>query len=216
MDLHADHSQRVVVDATAVLQGQGAVTLESQGQGDRARIAVVAHAAGEAWTHSGEQLCEVLVAQGTLLIGEATLGPLSYIRLLPGQATELSTQSGCVLYENRRDWTETEEGSYAMAGERLEWRQGMVPGLKVTSLHEGLTKHTALVRWAPETRFNPHTHVGGEEIYVLEGVFRDEHGAYPAGTWIRSPHLSHHQPFTEAEGATILVKVGHLQVPVRS
>jgi hypothetical protein len=216
MDLHADHSQRVVVDATATLQGQGAVTLESQGQGDRARIAVVAHAAGEAWTHSGEQLCEVLVAQGTLLIGEATFGPLSYIRLLPGQATELCTQTGCVFYENRRDWTETEEGSYAMAGDRLEWRQGMVPGLKVTSLHEGLTKHTALVRWAPETRFNPHTHVGGEEIYVLAGVFRDEHGAYPAGTWIRSPHMSHHRPFTESEGATILVKVGHLQVPVRS
>ncbi|MCX6919205.1 MAG: hypothetical protein NTX41_07890, partial [Verrucomicrobia bacterium] len=127
MDLHADHSQRVVVDATAVLQGQGAVTLESQGQGDRARIAVVAHAAGEAWTHSGEQLCEVLVAQGTLLIGEATFGPLSYIRFLPGQATELRTQTGCVLYENRRDWTEAEEGSYAMAGDRLEWRQGMVP-----------------------------------------------------------------------------------------
>jgi anti-sigma factor ChrR (cupin superfamily) len=146
------------------------------------------------------------------LVGEATLGPLSYVRLLPGHVTELSTQSGCVLYENRRDWTETEEGSYAMAGDRLEWRQGMVPGLKVTSLHEGLTKHTALVRWAPETRFNPHTHVGGEEIYVLEGVFRDEHGAYPAGTWIRSPHMSHHKPFTEAEGATILVKVGHLQV----
>jgi quercetin dioxygenase-like cupin family protein len=216
MDLHADHSQRVVVDAIAVLQGQGAVTLECQGQGDRARIAVVAHMAGEAWTHSGEQLCEVLVAQGTLLIGEATLGPLSYVRLLPGQSTELNTHTGCVLYENRRDWTETEEGSYAMAGERLEWRQGMVPGLKVTSLHEGLTKHTALVRWAPQTRFNSHTHVGGEEIYVLEGVFRDEHGAYPAGTWIRSPHLSHHQPFTEAEGATILVKVGHLQVPARS
>lgn len=214
MDLHADHSQRVVVDAAAVQQGQGAVTLESQG--DRARIAVVAHVAGEAWTHSGEQLLEVLVAQGTLLVGEATLGPLSYVRLLPGHVTELSTQSGCVLYENRRDWAETEDASYALDGERLEWRQGMVPGLKVTSLHEGLTKHTALVRWAPETRFNPHTHVGGEEIYVLEGVFRDEHGAYPAGTWIRSPHMSHHRPFTEAEGATILVKVGHLQVPVRS
>lgn len=216
MDLHADHSERVVVDATAVLQGQGAVTLESQGQGDRAQITVVAHPSGEAWTHTGEQLCELLVLQGALLIGEDSFGPQSYVRLIPGQALDLKTQTGCVLYENRRDWTETEEGSFALAGERLEWRQGMVPGLKVTSLHEGLTKHTALVRWAPETRFNPHTHVGGEEIYVLEGVFRDEHGAYPAGTWIRSPHLSHHRPFTEAEGATILVKVGHLQVPVRS
>jgi hypothetical protein len=213
MDLHADHSERVVVDATATLQGQGAVSLERQGQGDHAQITVVAHPAGDAWAHPGEQLCELLVLQGALLIGEDSFGPQSYVRLLPGQALDLKTQTGCVLYENRRDWTETEEGSFALAGDRMDWRQGMVPGLKVTSLHEGLTKHTALVRWAPDTRFNPHTHVGGEEILVLAGVFRDEHGAYPAGTWIRSPHLSHHRPFTEAEGATILVKVGHLQVP---
>jgi hypothetical protein len=214
MNLNADHSQRVVVDATAALQGQGVVVLERQGQGDHAQIAVVAHPAGEAWVHTGEQLCELLVVQGSLLIGEDTFGPQSYLRLLPGQALDLRTQAGCVLYENRQDWTETEEGSFALAGDRLDWRQGMVPGLKVTSLHQGLTKHTALVRWAPDTRFNPHTHVGGEEIFVLAGVFRDEHGAYPAGTWIRSPHMSHHRPFTESEGATILVKVGHLQVPV--
>jgi hypothetical protein len=212
MDLHADHSERVVVDATATLQGQGAVVLERQGQGDHAQITVVAHPAGDAWAHPGEQLCELLVLQGALLIGEDSFGPQSYVRLLPGQALDLKTQAGCVLYENRRDWTEAEEGSFALAGDRMDWRQGMVPGLKVTSLHEGLTKHTALVRWAPDTRFNPHTHVGGEEILVLAGVFRDEHGAYPAGTWIRSPHMSHHRPFTEAEGATILVKVGHLQV----
>jgi hypothetical protein len=212
MDLHADHSERVVVDATATLQGQGAVVLERQGQGDHAQITVVAHPAGDAWAHPGEQLCELLVLQGALLIGDDSFGPQSYVRLLPGQALDLKTQTGCVLYENRRDWTEAEEGSFALAGDRMDWRQGMVPGLKVTSLHEGLTKHTALVRWAPDTRFNPHTHVGGEEILVLAGVFRDEHGAYPAGTWIRSPHMSHHKPFTEAEGATILVKVGHLQV----
>ena len=38
MDLHADHSERVVVDATATLQGQGAVSLERQGQGDRKSV----------------------------------------------------------------------------------------------------------------------------------------------------------------------------------
>ena len=198
MDLHTDHSERVVVDATATLQGQGAVVLERQGQGDHAQITVVAHPAGDAWAHLGEQLCELLVLQGALLIGEDSFGPQSYVRLLPGQALDLKTQTGCVLYENRRHWTEAEEGSFALAGDRMDWRQGMVPGLKVTSLHEGLTKHTALVRWAPDTRFNPHTHVGGEEILVLAGVFRDEHGAYPAGTWIRSQHMSHHRPFTEA------------------
>ena len=115
-----------------------------------------------------------------------------------------------MLYLNERHPTEAAADSYAVNGESLEWRQGMVPGLTVASLHQDLTRHTALVRWAPETRFNPHTHVGGEEILVLDGVFRDEHGEYPAGTWIRSPHLSSHRPFTGPEGALILVKLGHL------
>jgi anti-sigma factor ChrR (cupin superfamily) len=44
---------------------------------------------------------------------------------------------------------------------------------------------------------------------VIDGVFEDELGRYPAGTWIRSPHRSAHQPFSR-EGCTILVKTGHL------
>jgi anti-sigma factor ChrR (cupin superfamily) len=90
------------------------------------------------------------------------------------------------------------------------WLPGTVPGLEVLPLHEYGTEHVALVRWAPRTRFHHHAHWGGEEILVLEGVFRDEHGSYPSGSWIRSPHLSTHTPFTGNEGATILVKVGHL------
>ncbi|HMA09929.1 MAG TPA: cupin domain-containing protein, partial [Ramlibacter sp.] len=49
---------------------------------------------------------------------------------------------------------------------------------------------------------------GGEEILVLEGVFRDELGEYAAGTWLRSPRGSRHTPFTGDEGALIYVKVG--------
>ena len=36
-------------------------------------------------------------------------------------------------------------------------------------------------------------------MLVLEGVFEDEYGRYAAGTWIRSPHLSEHHPYVEAE-----------------
>jgi len=90
------------------------------------------------------------------------------------------------------------------------WYQGLVPGLRVMPLHEFGTEHVALVQWAPNTRFNPHQHWGGEEILVLEGVFRDEHGDYPKGSWLRSPHLSRHHPYTGPEGALIYVKTGHL------
>ena len=51
----------------------------------------------------------------------------------------------------------------------------------------------------------------GEEIFVLSGEFCDEHGRYPAGTWIRSPHLSQHHPFVDKE-TIIWVKTGHLPV----
>ncbi|WP_136254086.1 cupin domain-containing protein [Onishia niordana] len=92
------------------------------------------------------------------------------------------------------------------------WRPGQVEGLAVMPLHDAGGEHVALVKWAPNTLFTAHTHWGGEEIFVLEGTFHDEHGAYPAGSWLRSPHLSRHAPFTKDDGALIYVKVGHLPI----
>ncbi len=214
MTLHSDHSLRVVIDATDLQAGQtGERALEQRITPTESRITLRSLRAGEAWTHDGGKLLEVLVVRGHLTLNGEALGTGSYARQAPGVPASFQATEASMVYLNERTPSEHETDSYALRGDALDWRQGMVPGLKVTSLHQGLTKHTALVRWAPETRFNPHTHVGGEEILVLAGVFRDEHGSYPAGTWIRSPHLSNHRPFTGPEGATILVKVGHLDVP---
>ena len=213
MTLHSDHSLRVVVDATDLYAGQaGECPLEQRIAPADSRITLRSLEAGATWTHDGVKLLEVLVVRGQLSLNGEALGPTSYVRLAPGIPAIFTSTDTSMVYLNERTPTEPEKDSYALRGDSLDWRQGMVPGLKVTSLHQGSTKHTALVRWAPETRFNPHTHVGGEEILVLAGVFRDEHGSYPAGTWIRSPHMSNHRPFTGPEGATILVKVGHLDV----
>ncbi|MEY4817367.1 MAG: hypothetical protein RLZZ23_140 [Verrucomicrobiota bacterium] len=213
MTLHSDHSLRVVVDATDLYAGQtGERPLEQRVAPAESQITLRSLKAGESMTHDGGKLLEVLVVRGLLSLNGEALGPASYASLAPGVSATFTSIEASMVYLNERTPTEPETDSFALRGDTLDWRQGMVPGLKVTSLHQGLTKHTALVRWAPETRFNPHTHVGGEEILVLEGIFRDEHGSYPAGTWIRSPHMSNHRPFTGPEGATILVKVGHLDV----
>lgn len=92
------------------------------------------------------------------------------------------------------------------------WLPGWVDGLSVMPLHEYEHEHVALVKWAPNTSFSSHQHWGGEEILVIEGTFHDEFGSYPKGTWIRSPHLSKHNPFTKEDGAIIYVKTGHLPV----
>ncbi len=213
MTLHADHSLRIVVDATDLHAGlTGERALEQRVVPAESRITLRSLKTGEPLTHDGAKLLEILVVRGQLSLNGEALGPASYVRLAPSVSVTFTATEASLVYLNERTPSEPEKDSYALHGDQLDWRQGMAPGLKVTSLHQGLTKHTARVRWAPEPRFNPHTHVGGEEILVLEGVFRDEHGSYPAGTWIRSPHMSNHRPFTGPEGATILVKVGHLDV----
>ncbi len=69
-----------------------------------------------------------------------------------------------------------------------------------------VARASSIVRYAPGSRFEQHHHGGGEEILVLEGTFSDEHGDYPAGTYLRNPVGSEHAPFSE-QGCTILVKL---------
>jgi len=69
-----------------------------------------------------------------------------------------------------------------------------------------VARATTIVRYAPGSYFSPHTHTGGEEFLVLEGVFSDEHGDFPAGTYVRNPVGSAHKPHSEG-GCTILVKL---------
>jgi anti-sigma factor ChrR (cupin superfamily) len=69
-----------------------------------------------------------------------------------------------------------------------------------------VARATSIVRYAPHSHFSRHTHGGGEEFLVLEGVFQDEHGDYPAGWYIRNPPTSAHTPGSEA-GCTIFVKL---------
>ena len=65
---------------------------------------------------------------------------------------------------------------------------------------------TSIVRYAADSAFPEHEHPLGEEFYVLEGVFSDEHGDYPAGTYVRNPDGTRHSPFSK-DGCTIFVKL---------
>ena len=71
---------------------------------------------------------------------------------------------------------------------------------------EEVARATSIVRYAPGSSFSPHTHTGGEEFIVLDGVFQDEHGDYPTGTYVRNPPTSSHTPGSE-KGCTIFVKL---------
>lgn len=69
-----------------------------------------------------------------------------------------------------------------------------------------VARATTIVRFAPGSSFAAHTHDGGEEYLVLDGVFQDETGDFPKGAYVRNPPTSRHTP-AAAQGATILVKL---------
>jgi anti-sigma factor ChrR (cupin superfamily) len=153
---------------------------------------------------------EILVLDGVFSdeTGDHPAG--TYLRNPPGSAHAPHSRAGCLLFVKLRQFATGDLQPVRIDTRRAAWRPGLVPGLSVLPLHSHDGIDTALVRWAPETRFQTHTHPGGEEILVLDGVFRDEAGAHPALTWLRSPRWSRHTPFTGPEGALIYVKVGHL------
>lgn len=65
---------------------------------------------------------------------------------------------------------------------------------------------TSVVRYEPNSRFPRHDHPDGEEILVLEGVFSDEHGDWPAGTFLLNPEGFRHTPFSKP-GCVLFVKL---------
>lgn len=69
-----------------------------------------------------------------------------------------------------------------------------------------VARATSIVRYAPGSKFSAHTHTGGEEFIVLDGVFQDEHGDYPAGTYVRNPPTTSHTPGSQ-DGCIIFVKL---------
>jgi len=65
---------------------------------------------------------------------------------------------------------------------------------------------TSVVRYNPHSTFPSHDHPDGEEILVLDGVFSDEHGDWPAGTFLLNPEGFRHRPFSEP-GCVLFVKL---------
>lgn len=81
-----------------------------------------------------------------------------------------------------------------------------VERLMLDRIGEEIARATSFVRFAPGSFFPFHEHGGGEEVFVLDGLFEDEFGRYPAGTYLRDPIGTSHTPFTK-DGCTLFVKL---------
>ena len=216
MRLHADFSARVVLRPAdqqwvpSPMPGVERRMLDRVGDEVARATTIVRYAAGSrfsAHTHGGGE--EFLVLDGVFSDEHGDYGPGTYVRNPIGTRHSPRSDEGCTILVKLHQFAADDDAQLAIPTADAAFRPGLVPGLTVLPLHTHGTENVALVRWAPGTRFQPHRHWGGEEIYVIDGTFQDEHGDYPAGTWMRSPHGSMHTPFSD-EGCLIWVKTGHL------
>ncbi len=217
-ELNTDFSKKVVIRpddyhwVPSPMPGVERMMLDRMGAETGRATSIVRYAPNSAFSshvHSGGE--EYYVLEGAFADEHGTYPKGTYVRNPIGtKHTPKIGDDGATIFVKLHQFSELDTNQFGIDTTSARWHLGLVDGLQVMPLHNHEAENVALVKWAPNTQFSLHRHWGGEEILVLEGTFYDEHGTYPKGTWIRSPHLSAHEPYTKEDGALIYVKTGHL------
>ncbi|RKF13296.1 cupin [Alginatibacterium sediminis] len=215
--LNMELSQRIVIESENVAwidspaNGVRRKPLEREGKESGHVSSIVEYLPGSRFAQHNHPLGEeIWVLEGVFSDEHGDYPKGSYLRNPPGSSHSPFSINGCVIFVKLNQMDPRDLSSIAVNSEQLAWQAG-IGGLRVKSLHQFEHEHVALVKWPAGEVFSPHRHFGGEEILVLSGKFEDEHGEYPQGTWIRSPHYSQHHPFVREE-TVIWVKTGHLAI----
>jgi len=102
--------------------------------------------------------------------------------------------------------------------DEITWQASPMKGVArrmLDRIGDEVARATSIVRYDPGSHFSPHVHTGGEEFLVLDGIFEDEHGAFPAGCYIRNPPESRHTPGSES-GCILFVKLWQFDLADRT
>lgn len=213
--LNMDFSQRVVIDTNKMdwvpspAAGVERKPLARAEAETGHATSIVRYAPGATFaSHLHPYGEEILVLDGVFSDEHGDYPAGTYIRNPHNSSHAPFSEQGCTILVKLHQFDVEDQTTVRIDTTSAEWLPGQ-GNLTVMPLHSYGTEHVALVKWPAGERFVPHRHAGGEEILVLSGTFVDEHGSYPAGTWLRSPHMSEHFPYVEEE-TVIWVKTGHL------
>lgn len=216
MRLNADFSKHVVirpddynwVDSPA--NGVRRMMLDRIGDEVARATTIVEFAPGshfDAHTHDGGE--EYFVLSGVFSDESGDYPAGTYARNPIGTSHKPHTDQGCQILVKLHQFADDDTAHFSVDTTTGEFGAGRAPGVTALPLHDVPGEKVAIFKLEPGTKVPHHDHPGGEEIFVLDGVFSDENGDYPAGTWIRNPDGSSHAPWSDG-GCTFWIKSGHL------
>ncbi|MCH7941612.1 MAG: cupin domain-containing protein [Proteobacteria bacterium] len=154
---------------------------------------------------------EILVLEGVFSDEYGDYPAGSYILNPEGFSHAPFSQPGCVIFVKLRQYPGRARRQINIDTNAGDWQPGSTPGVQVMTLYaeDDHPEKMALARLGPDTRIARHDHPGGEEVFVIEGGYEDDHGAYGPGSWVRYPPASRHTVHSET-GCLLYLKTGHL------
>jgi anti-sigma factor ChrR (cupin superfamily) len=151
---------------------------------------------------------EILVLAGVFSDETGDYGAGTYFRNPVGFRHAPFSAPGCTLLVKLHQFQQDDTAHVVVDTHNTPFGPGRGK-LRVLPLHEHGHERVSLVRWPAGEQSPAHRHAGGAELYVIAGELQDEHGTYPAGTWLRTPRGSSHAPRAR-EATLVWVKTGHL------
>ena len=218
MKIHADLNRRAVVNSEELdwvaspLSGVERRMLERDGAESGRATTIVRYAPGSHFSshvHTGGE--EYLVLDGVFSDETGDFGPGMYVRNPVGSRHRPHSEDGCVIFVKLRQYPGRARRQINIDTNAGDWQPGSTPGVQVMTLYaeDDHPEKMALARLGPDTRIARHDHPGGEEVFVIEGGYEDDHGAYGPGSWVRYPPASRHTVHSET-GCLLYLKTGHL------
>ncbi len=217
-NLNDDPTRRVVMD-TAAMEWQPSPSptvwrkrLDLIG-GEHGRVtSVVRYDPNSSFpAHDHPEGEEILVLQGVFADEHGTYPAGTYLLNPPGFRHAPFSQEGCVLFVKLRQYGGADRVHLEIDTRQGRWLDTETSGITRMPLYEHPIHRDRmwLERWRAGARQPAHAHPEGEELFVLEGEMADEHGRYGAGSWVRNPAGSRHEPWSSA-GCLLYVKTGGL------
>lgn len=175
-------------------------------------VAVVAMSPGAEIDHRPRVTEDLFVLRGALHLDEGAAGAGTHLRLASDRPRRITAPDGARVVVAARPagldhdlWSPPTPWPVASHG---------APGVDQIDLVDDRTMRVVLLRFAPGAAIGRHVHAGGEELFVVEGELEDDHGRYPAESWVRQPPGSHHAVISRP-GCVLWTTSGHLVGPAR-
>ena len=98
----------------------------------------------------------------------------------------------------------------------VQWRETRHEGIFIHYLRhdEETGSATVLIRMQPGCAYPAHRHVGAEEIFILQGGYRDTNGEHRAGEYVLNAADSAHRPVALDGEDCIMFAVAHEGIEV--